>query len=269
MTLSEIISFIKEKKTCLCVGLDPDMEKIPSFLLEYDDPIFEFNKRIADAVAEHCIAFKPNLAFYEAYGSTGYAALEKTIQYLKINYPHHFLIADAKRGDIGSTSERYAHAFFKKLNADAITIAPYMGRDSVEPFLKYPGKFAIILGLTSNEGAVDFQLDRGKEGELFKHVLKVSSSWGTPENMMFVIGATKSEYLSEVRKIIPNHFLLIPGIGAQGGDLENVFRYGKNDNIGLIINISRSIIYASSDEHFAMKAAEKAKAYSELISKYI
>jgi orotidine-5'-phosphate decarboxylase len=269
MTLSEIINFIKEKKNCLCVGLDPDMDKIPPFLLEFDDPIFEFNKRIVDAVADHCMAFKPNLAFYEAYGSTGYASLEKTIQYIKLNYPRHFLIADAKRGDIGNTSDRYAKAFFIKLNADAITIAPYMGRDSVEPFLKYPGKFAVLLGLTSNEGAADFQLDMGKEGELFKHVLKVSSGWGTPENMMYVIGATKSEYLRDVRTILPYHFLLIPGIGAQGGDLETVFEFGKNKDVGLIINVSRNIIYASNDKNFAEASKESAMNYAHQIKKYI
>jgi len=253
----------------LCVGLDPDVEKFPESLLEFEDPIFEFNRRIVDAVAEYCIAFKPNLAFYEAYGSSGYESLEKTIRYIKLNYPEHFVIADAKRGDIGSTSERYARAFFKKLDADAITIAPYMGRDSVEPFLKYPGKFAILLGLTSNEGAADFQLDKGKEGELYKHVLKVSSRWGTPDNMMYVIGATRPEYFREVREIIQEHFLLVPGVGAQGGEIENVFRFGKNKDIGLIINVSRSILYSSRGEDFELAAAHAASKFQHEMKYFI
>lgn len=269
MTRKEIIQQIHQKKTCLCVGLDPDTERFPSFLMDYDDPIFEFNRHIIDYTAPHCIAFKPNLAFYEAYGSTGYESLEKTIQYIKLNYPNHFVIADAKRSDIGNTSEKYARAFFLKLNADAITINPYMGKDSVIPFLKYPGKFAVLIGLTSNEGARDFQLETGKDGEIYKHILRVSSQWGNPDNMMYVVGATHADQLKEVRKIVPEHFLLIPGIGTQGGNLEMVFRDGKNKDVGLIVNISRSILYASSDKNYAQAAADAAEKYSREMKNYI
>ncbi|MES2567960.1 MAG: orotidine-5'-phosphate decarboxylase [Bacteroidota bacterium] len=270
MTRAEIIKEIKAKKTFLCVGLDPDVEKLPKHLLEEDDPIFEFNRQVIDATAEYCVSFKPNTAFYEAYGVSGYTSLERTIKYIRQNYPHHFLIADAKRGDIGNTSAMYAKAFFKRLHADAITIAPYMGSDSVKPFLEFDGKWAIVLALTSNEGSTDFQMTEAKEGLWYQQVLKVSSQWGTPENMMYVIGATKANMLDDVRKIIPNHFLLVPGVGTQGGTLEDVCKYGmiKND-IGLLVNSSRSIIYASNGEDFAEAAGKEAKKMADEMKGYL
>lgn len=256
----ELISQIRAKKTFLCVGLDPDTEKIPKFLLdEEEDPIYEFNKKIIDATAAYCVAYKPNNAFYEAYGVSGIVSLEKTIRYIKTNYPEHFVIADAKRGDIGNTSAMYAKAFFKRLNADAITVAPYMGSDSVKPFLQFENKWAIVLGLTSNEGSADFQQLKVDDQELYLHVIKQCAEWGTENNMMFVIGATKAETLMRIRKIIPNHFLLVPGVGAQGGSLEEVCRFGMTKEIGLLVNASRSIIYASADEDFGAKAGEEAK----------
>jgi orotidine-5'-phosphate decarboxylase len=269
MTRAELINEIRTKKTFLCVGLDPDINKIPSFLLEEDDPIFEFNRQIIDATAPYCVSFKPNTAFYEAYGLSGMSSLEKTVKYIKHEYPNHFLIADAKRGDIGNTSSMYAKAFFNRLHADAITVAPYMGRDSVKPFLEFDGKWAIVLALTSNEGAKDFQLDEGKNEPLYKHVLKTSSHWGTPDNMMYVVGATKAGMFEEVRAIVPEHFLLVPGVGAQGGDLDEVCKYGliKND-IGLLINSSRAIIYASNKEDFANAAAIEAKKLADAMSEY-
>lgn len=268
MTRAELINEIKTKKTFLCVGLDPDIEKIPKHLLEEDDPIFEFNREIIDATAPFCIAFKPNTAFYEAYGLSGIASMEKTIKYIKQNYPTHFLIADAKRGDIGNTSSMYAKAFFKRLHADAITVAPYMGSDSVKPFLEFDGKWAIVLALTSNEGANDFQLDEGKTELLYKHVIRKSSTWGTPENMMYVVGATKAEMLADVRAIIPNHFLLVPGVGAQGGSLADVCKYGLTKDIGLIVNLSRSIIFASNGNDFAEAAAKEAKKIANEMAEY-
>lgn len=270
MTRAELINEIKTKKTFLCVGLDPDIDKIPQFLLEEDDPIFEFNRQIVDATAPYCVAFKPNTAFYEAYGLSGMTSLEKTIKYIKQEYPNHFLIADAKRGDIGNTSSMYAKAFFKRLHADAITVAPYMGSDSVKPFLEFDGKWAIVLALTSNVGAKDFQLDEGKTEPLYKHVLRTSSQWGTPENMMYVIGATQANMFDDVRAIVPNHFLLVPGVGAQGGNLADVCKHGliKND-IGLLINSSRSIIYASNNEKFAEAAGLEAKKMADEMSGYI
>ncbi|MES2762185.1 MAG: orotidine-5'-phosphate decarboxylase [Bacteroidota bacterium] len=269
MTRAELIKEIKTKKTFLCVGLDPDVDKLPKFLLEFDDPIFEFNRRIIDATADYCVSYKPNTAFYEAYGISGLTSLERTIKYIKQFYPNHFLIADAKRGDIGNTSSMYAKAFFKRLKADAITVAPYMGSDSVKPFLEFEGKWAIVLALTSNEGAKDFQLDEGKTEQLYKHVLKTSSKWGTTENMMYVIGATKADMFDEVRQIVPNHFLLVPGVGAQGGSLADVCKHGliKND-IGLLINSSRAIIYASNNEDFAEAAAKEAKKISDEMKTY-
>lgn len=270
MTRAELINEIKTKKTFLCVGLDPDIDKIPQFLLEEDDPIFEFNRQIVDTTAPYCVAFKPNTAFYEAYGLSGMTSLEKTIKYIKQEYPNHFLIADAKRGDIGNTSSMYAKAFFKRLHADAITVAPYMGSDSVKPFLEFDGKWAIVLALTSNVGAKDFQLDEGKTEPLYKHVLRTSSQWGTPENMMYVIGATQANMFDDVRAIVPNHFLLVPGVGAQGGNLADVCKHGliKND-IGLLINSSRSIIYASNNENFAEAAGLEAKKMADEMSGYI
>ena len=270
MTRAELINEIKTKKTFLCVGLDPDIDKLPKFLLEEDDPIYEFNRQIIDATAPYCVAFKPNTAFYEAYGLSGLTSLEKTIKYIKQEYPNHFLIADAKRGDIGNTSSMYAKAFFNRLHADAITVAPYMGSDSVKPFLEFDGKWAIVLALTSNEGAKDFQLDEGKTEALYKHVLRTSSQWGTDENMMYVVGATKANMFAEVRAIVPNHFLLVPGVGAQGGDLDDVCKHGiiKND-IGLLINSSRAIIYASNEEDFAEAAGLEAKKMAEQMKAYI
>jgi orotidine-5'-phosphate decarboxylase len=269
MTRAELIKEIQTKRTFLCVGLDPDVDKLPVFLLDQDDPIFEFNRQIIDATADYCVAFKPNTAFYEAYGISGLTSLERTIKYIKQNYPSHFLIADAKRGDIGNTSSMYAKAFFKRLKADAITVAPYMGSDSVKPFLEFDGKWAIVLALTSNEGAKDFQLDEGKTEPLYKHVLRTSSQWGTPDNMMYVVGATKAEMLDDVRAIVPNHFLLVPGVGAQGGSLADVCLHGfiKND-VGLLINSSRAIIFASNGNDFAEAAGREAKKIADEMSAY-
>ncbi|MDX2172105.1 MAG: orotidine-5'-phosphate decarboxylase [Bacteroidota bacterium] len=260
MNRQELISQIKTKKNFLCVGLDPDASKIPQHLIENeDDAIYAFNKEIIDATAEHCVAFKPNTAFYEAYGLSGIESLEKTIKYIKINYPNHFLIADAKRGDIGNTSEMYAKAFFKRLNCDAITVAPYMGSDSIKPFLQFEGKWAIILGLTSNEGSADFQQMKIDGKELYLKVIEASTKWGNENNMMYVIGATKAAMLQDVRKLVPNHFLLVPGVGAQGGSLEEVCKYGLTKDVGLLVNCSRSILYASNGNNFAKKAAEEAQ----------
>jgi orotidine-5'-phosphate decarboxylase len=259
MTRTELIDQIKNKKTFLCVGLDPDTEKIPQFLFDEEDPIFEFNKKIIDATAEYCVAFKPNTAFYEAYGLSGIESLEKTLKYIKVNYPNHFLIADAKRGDIGNTSAMYAKAFYNRLNCDAITVAPYMGSDSVKPFLKHDKKWAIVLGLTSNEGSADFQQQHLNGKEFYLNVIEKCASWGTNENMMFVVGATKSQMLDDIRKIVPDHFLLIPGVGAQGGNLQDVCKHGLTKDIGLLVNSSRGIIYASADTDFAEKAGSEAK----------
>ena len=270
MTKKDLIDQIKSKKSFLCVGLDPDMDKIPPHIKETSkDPIFDFNKQIIDATAPYCVSYKPNNAFYEAYGIEGLKSLEKTIHYLRSNYADHFIIADAKRGDIGNTSSMYAKAFFEELNVDAITIAPYMGKDSVEPFLKFNGKWAIVLALTSNQGAFDFQLLKSDTKELYKHVLKTCSSWGNDGNMMFVVGATKAEMLKEVREIVPQHFLLIPGVGAQGGSLEEVCKYGLTKDIGLLINSSRGIIYASSGKDFAEQAAKEAMNMQQQMSNYI
>ncbi len=258
MTRQELIHNIRTKGSFLCVGLDPDANKIPQFLMDEEDPIFEFNKQIIDATAEHCVAFKPNNAFYEAYGLSGAESLEKTIKYLHINYPDHFLIADAKRGDIGNTSSMYARAYFERLEADAITVAPYMGSDSVKPFLEFKNKWAIVLGLTSNAGSADFQQMKINDKELYLHVMETCAKWGTKENMMFVVGATKADLLTRIRAVLPEHFLLIPGVGAQGGSLQDVCKFGLNKDIGLLVNSSRAIIYASSGEDFAQKAAEEA-----------
>lgn len=259
MTTQELVAQIHKKQSFLCIGLDTDLEKIPSFLLEDEDPIFAFNKAIIDATHDLCVAYKPNIAFYEAYGVQGWSALRKTIKYLNNNYPDIFTIADAKRGDIGNTSTRYAKAFFEDLNFDSITIAPYMGRDSVEPFLAFKDKHTILLALTSNQGAFDLQTKKIEGKELYKEVLSVSTTYKGAENLMYVVGATKAEYLTEIREIVPNSFLLVPGVGAQGGSLEEVCKYGMSENVGLLINSSRGIIYASNQENFADAANAKAK----------
>ena len=260
MERKQLIEQIFTKKSFLCVGLDTDLNKVPKFLLNEEDPIFSFNKAIIDATAPYSIAYKPNLAFYECYGLKGMEAFEKTITYLKENYPQHFIIADAKRGDIGNTSKMYAQTFFKEYNVDALTIAPYMGEDSVKPFLEYEGKWVILLALTSNKGSHDFQLFEDKEGMcLFERVLTKSQEWGTIENLMFVVGATQGSLFADIRKLAPNSFLLVPGVGAQGGSLQEVCKYGINKDCGLLVNSSRGIIYASADENFAEIAGEKAK----------
>lgn len=258
-----LIEQIKKKQSFLCVGLDTDVEKIPPHLLKEEDPIFAFNKAIIDATHEFCVAYKPNIAFYEAYGLKGWESLEKTIRYLNNTYPDQFTIADAKRGDIGNTSTRYAKAFFEALNFDSITIAPYMGRDSVEPFLEFSGKHTILLALTSNEGAFDFQTKKVGELELYKEVIKASRSYKNSENLMYVVGATKAEYLAEIRQIIPDSFILVPGVGAQGGSLKEVCSFGITKNIGLLINSSRGIIYASNKEDFPIAARAKARELQE------
>ncbi|MGZ4044621.1 MAG: orotidine-5'-phosphate decarboxylase, partial [Bacteroidia bacterium] len=261
---------IRDTQTFLCVGLDPDMCKIPKHIMEEEeDPIYVFNKTIIEATAPYCVAFKPNNAFYEAYGLSGIASLEKTIKYINKNFPDHFIIADAKRGDIGNTSSMYATAYFKRLDADAITVAPYMGSDSVKPFLQFENKWAIILGLTSNEGSSDFQQLKIDGRELYLHVIDACAKWGTAENMMFVVGATKANMLTEIRKLIPNHFLLVPGVGAQGGSLEEVCKYGLNKDIGLLVNSSRGIIYASGGTDFAEKAAEEAMKIAREMKQFI
>lgn len=260
MERKQLIEQIFTKKSFLCVGLDTDLNKVPKFLLNEEDPIFSFNKAIIDATAPYSIAYKPNLAFYECYGLKGMEAFEKTITYLKENYPQHFIIADAKRGDIGNTSKMYAQTFFREYNVDALTIAPYMGEDSVKPFLEYEGKWVILLALTSNKGSHDFQLFEDKEGmRLFERVLTKSQKWGTTENLMFVVGATQGSLFADIRKLAPNSFLLVPGVGAQGGSLQEVCKYGMNKDCGLLVNSSRGIIYASVDENFAEIAGEKAK----------
>ncbi len=258
MTTPELIEQIKIKKSFLAIGLDVDLNKIPTYLLELEDPIFEFNKAIIDATHDLCVAYKPNIAFFEAYGIKGWMALQKTINYINDNYPDIFTIADAKRGDIGNTSSMYAKAFFEDLNFDSVTVAPYMGKDSVEPFLAFENKHTIMLALTSNEGAFDFQtlLIDGKE--LYKQVLETSKTWKNSKNLMYVVGATKAEYFTEIRKIVPDSFLLVPGVGAQGGSLAEVCKYGMNDNIGLLINSSRGIIYASKGTDFVEKARDEA-----------
>ena len=260
MDRQQLINEIFSKKTFLCVGLDTDINKIPEHLKKEEDPIFAFNKAIIDATAPYCVAYKPNLAFYECYGLKGMIAFEKTIKYLKENHPNHFIIADAKRGDIGNTSKMYAHTFFEEYNLDSVTVAPYMGEDSVKPFLEYDGKWVILLALTSNKGSHDFQLTEDKQGErLFEKVLKKSQEWGTTENLMYVVGATQGKMFEDIRRIAPNHFLLVPGVGAQGGSLQEVCKYGMTKDCGLLVNSSRGIIYASKDEDFAEIAGQKAK----------
>ena len=258
MTQEQLIQQIKIKKTFLCIGLDVDLDKIPEFLLKEEDPIFAFNKVIIDATHHLCVAYKPNTAFYEAYGLKGWKALEKTIAYLNKNYPEVFTIADAKRGDIGNTSAMYAKAFFEDLAFDSVTVAPYMGKDSVEPFLAFKNKYTILLALTSNVGAFDFQTKASTGKALYKEVLETSKTWENAHQLMYVVGATKAEYLADIRKIIPESFLLVPGVGAQGGDLEAVCKYAMNSSVGLLINSSRGIIYASKNADFAKEAAKKA-----------
>ena len=258
MTTQQLIEQIKFKKSFLTVGLDVDLDKIPKHLLAFDDPIFEFNKAIIDATHDLCVSYKPNIAFYEAYGIKGWFSLQKTINYINDSYPEIFTIADAKRGDIGNTSSMYAKAFFEDLNFDSVTVAPYMGKDSVEPFLAFENKHTIMLALTSNEGAFDFQTLNVDGKELYKQVLETSKTWKNAENLMYVVGATKAEYFTEIRKIVPNSFLLVPGVGAQGGSLSEVCKYGMNANVGLLINSSRGIIYASNGTDFAEKAREEA-----------
>ena len=260
MTREQLIQQIFAKKSFLCVGLDTDAKKIPVCLLDLHDPIFEFNKAIVDATAPYCVAYKPNLAFYEAHGIHGMKAFQKTVEYIREQHPHHFIIADAKRGDIGNTSKMYARTFFEEYDVDALTIAPYMGEDSVTPFLEYDGKWVIMLALTSNKGSLDFQLMQDENGErLFEKVMRKGQEWGMPQNMMFVVGATRGEMFRDVRRVAPNHFLLVPGVGAQGGSLEEVCRYGMTKDCGLLVNSSRGIIYASNDDHFAEIAGNKAR----------
>jgi len=261
MDSNTLFNNIKKKKSFLCVGLDSDIEKIPVALHREKDPVFRFNKEIIDATNKYVVAYKPNIAFYESRGADGWVSLENTVEYIRSQYPEIFLIADAKRGDIGNTSKMYAKTFFEHLDFDAITVAPYMGEDSVSPFLEYPDKWVILLALTSNSGANDFQfsVDREDKTRLFEKVLQRSLGWGTENNMMYVVGATKAEMLRDIRKIIPDHFLLVPGIGAQGGSLEDVAEYGINNKCGLLVNSSRGIIFADSSDKFAQKAGEEAK----------
>jgi len=261
MKKEDLLIQIKTKKSFLCIGLDTDIQKIPKFLLESEDPIFEFNKKIIDATNSYCVAYKPNIAFYESLGINGWKALEKTINYLNSSYPEIFTIADAKRGDIGNTSSMYAKAYFETLNFDSITINPYMGKDSVEPFLEYKNKHTILLALTSNVGAFDFQTKKivDNSNKLYEEVIKTSTSWENSNQLMYVVGATKASYLKEIRNIVPNNFILIPGVGAQGGDLKEVCENGLNNEVGLLINSSRSIIYASNDTNFDIDAAKNAQ----------
>lgn len=258
MDYQALFEQIKKKKSFLCVGLDSDIKKIPSHLLKEEDPIFQFNKQIVDATASVTVAYKPNIAFYECQGAAGWNTLERTVRYIKENYPEIFLIADAKRGDIGNTSQMYAKAFLENMPFDSITVAPYMGEDSVTPFLSFKGKWVILLALTSNKGAFDLQFFQEGETRLFEKVLQKSQQWGNHENMMYVVGATKAEMLSDIRKIVPEHFLLVPGVGAQGGSLEDVAQYGMNKHCGLLVNSSRGIIYADNSENFDHTAGQKA-----------
>ncbi|MBR7017873.1 MAG: orotidine-5'-phosphate decarboxylase [Prevotella sp.] len=260
MNRQELIEQIKQKRSFLCVGLDTDPKKMPQCVFDLYDPIFEFNKAIIDATAPYCVAYKPNLAFYEAYGLKGMKAFVDTCSYIQQNHPHHLIIADAKRGDIGNTSTMYARTFFEEYNVDALTVAPYMGEDSVTPFLAYPDKWVILLALTSNKGSHDFQLTEDPTGQrLFEKVILKSQEWGTPENMMYVVGATQGRMFEDTRKVAPDHFLLVPGVGAQGGSLQEVCRYGMNKDCGLLVNSSRGIIYACNDDHFAEIAGNKAR----------
>ncbi|MBO5262796.1 MAG: orotidine-5'-phosphate decarboxylase [Bacteroidaceae bacterium] len=264
MNRQELVKQIKEKRSFLCVGLDSDIKKLPACLKDSDDAIFEFNKAIIDATAPYTVAYKPNLAFYEAFGVKGWISFEKTVKYIKEKYPEIFIIADAKRGDIGNTSALYARSFFEEMKVDSLTVAPYMGEDSVKPFLAYEDTWVILLALTSNPGSHDFQLTKDEEGTmLFEKVLATSREWGSKENMMYVVGATQGKSFENVRRIVPEHFLLVPGVGAQGGSLEEVCKYGMNSDCGLLVNASRAIIFADSSENFAAVAAEKARDYQQ------
>ena len=271
MNRKELIEQIFAKKSFLCVGLDTDINKLPACIKNSEEiqgaeaeMMFRFNQAIIDATAPYCVAYKPNLAFYESRGIDGMIAFENTIKYLKSHYPHHFIIADAKRGDIGNTSKMYAQTFFEEYNLDSVTVAPYMGEDSVKPFLEYEGKWVILLALTSNKGSHDFQLTEDKEGErLFEKVLKKSQEWGNDENMMYVVGATQGQMFEDIRKVAPDHFLLVPGVGAQGGSLQEVCKYGIIKDCGLLVNSSRGIIYASQGDDFAEVAGQKAKELQE------
>ena len=260
MNKQQLFEHICRKKSFLCVGLDTDIKKIPQHLLQDEDPIFAFNKAIIDATADLCVAYKPNLAFYESLGIEGWKAFEKTVRYIKGNHPDQFIIADAKRGDKGNTTEMYARSFFEHLDIDSVTVAPYMGEDSVKPFLNYPGHWVIVLGLTSNKGSQDFQFTTDNNGErLFEKVLRVTQNWATDDQLMFVVGATQGKLFTDVRRIAPDHFLLVPGVGAQGGSLQEVARYGMNDRCGLLVNSSRGIIYADKSESFADAARREAE----------
>lgn len=270
MDKQQLIDQIRIKKSFLCIGLDVDLEKIPAHLLTYEDPVFEFNKAIIDATHDLTVAYKPNTAFYEAYGLSGWKSLTRTISYLNEKYPEILSIADAKRGDIGNTSTRYAKAFFEDMNFDAVTVAPYMGSDSVEPFLAFENKFTIMLALTSNKGGLDFQLTKDETGTtLYEKVLKTSLSWNNSEQLMYVVGATRPEFFQKIRNIVPDHFLLVPGVGAQGGDLQEVCRYGLSKEVGLLVNSSRGIIYASTEKDFASKAREKALELQQEMAKIL
>lgn len=258
MNKAQLVQSIKEKQSFLCVGLDTDLEKIPAHMMNLEDPLFEFNKAIIDATRDYCVAYKPNVAFYECHGAKGWEALSKTVDYITDS---HFIIADAKRGDIGNTSKYYAQSFFKNMNCDAVTVAPYMGHDSVTPFFEFENRWVILLAMTSNQGALDFQflqMDQSKK-QLWQKVVEKSAQWGTDENMMYVVGATRPELLADIRSLVPDHFFLVPGVGAQGGTIEAVAKYGMNQDCGLLVNSSRGIIYASSDQYFAEKAGEAAK----------
>jgi orotidine-5'-phosphate decarboxylase len=267
MNRQELFKEISNKKSYLCVGLDTDIKKIPSILLKEKDPIFEFNKQIIDATEKYCVAYKPNLAFYESLGSKGWESLEKTMEYIPKNI---FTIADAKRGDIGNTSGLYARAFFDNMNFDSVTVAPYMGEDSVKPFLEFKDKWVILLALTSNIGSKDFQIQKlENDEELFMKVIKVSKSWGDPSNLMYVVGATKADMFVRIRKELPDSFFLVPGVGAQGGDLQAVSKAGMNKECGLLVNSSRGIIYASSGNDFASQAAKEAKLLKDEMERYL
>lgn len=270
MNRKQLADNIRAKRSYLCVGLDTDIKKIPQHLLSLEDPIFEFNKAIIDATAPYCVAYKPNLAFYESFGVAGWIALEKTVKYIKTNYPDQFVIADAKRGDIGNTSKMYARALFEELDVDAVTVAPYMGEDSVTPFLGYEGKWVILLALTSNKGSLDFQHTKDASGEpLFKAVMRKSQEWASSDEMMYVCGATQAEMFDEIRRISPNHFLLVPGVGAQGGSLEEVSKRGMTEDCGLLVNSSRGVIYASTGTDFAERAAEEARKLRDQMSELL
>jgi orotidine-5'-phosphate decarboxylase len=265
----QLFGNIKSKRSFLCVGLDPEIEKIPTFLLKENDPVFSFNKRIIDATHNYTVAYKPNIAFYECRGAEGWKTLEQTVKYIKENYPDIFVIADAKRGDIGNTSKMYAKAFLENMPFDALTVAPYMGEDSVTPFLSYKDKWVVLLALISNKGADDFQYHNEDGLRLFERVLSVSQKWGTTDNIMYVVGATRAELLREIRRIVPDHFLLVPGVGAQGGSLEDVAKYGMNNKCGLLVNSSRGIIFADNSENFDRVAGEKAHEMQLEMEKYL